>query len=248
MDDKTRQQLTEHLGATEALLDSMISSARSDGDSVWKYSGYKIFMRKYNQIVESVIKIIPVEAVIDLYDLEKVRGSANTIACEQKDYFDDVFTNLSILKSYLENKLDVKKDRIHSLTDFFQANLRRAMIAKPENETDVQDVVEQLLIGRGLTKGVDYDREKGRVKVSIKEVVPDFNLPKLGLAIEVKLSKDKSKSKAIVDEINADIMSYGKEYSSILFIVYDLSSIRDEVEFKSDLEVVEGVSVIVVKH
>lgn len=99
-----------------------------------------------------------------------------------------------------------------------------------------------------MVKGVDYDRETGRVKVSIKEVVPDFILPKLGLAIEVKLSKDRSKSKIIVDEINADIMSYGKEYASILFIVYDLGSIRDEVEFKRDLEITDGVSLIVVKH
>jgi hypothetical protein len=51
-----------------------------------------------------------------------------------------------------------------------------------------------LLIGRGFTKGIDYDRETGRVKVSIKEVVPDFVFPKLGLALEVKLSTDKDKA------------------------------------------------------
>ena len=44
----------------------------------------------------------------------------------------------------------------------------------PESERDVQDVVEQLLIGRGYEKGIDYDREVGRVKVSSKEVIPDF--------------------------------------------------------------------------
>lgn len=108
--------------------------------------------------------------------------------------------------------------------------------------------IEQLLIGRGLTKGLDYDRETGRVKVSIKEVVPDFILPKLSLAIEVKLAKTDSQAKAIVDEINADIQAYGRAYSHLLFIVYDLGTIRDTLEFTRDLESVGGVEAIVVKH
>ena len=106
-----------------------------------------------------------------------------------------------------------------------------------------------MLIGKGFAKGVDYDRETGRVKVSIKEVVPDFILPRLSMAIEIKLSKDKSKSKSIVDEINADIQAYSKNYSSTLFIVYDLGSIQDEFEFKHGLETVDGnIRVIIVKH
>lgn len=248
MDDQIRERLRELLGAAEALLDSMTSSVRSDGDSVWKYGGYRIFMRKYNELVQAVAKVVTVDSVVDLYDLDRVPGGGDTIAFQQKEFFDSAFTNLSILKSFLENKIGVKTDRIQSLTDFFQANLRRALFCEPEREVEVQNAVEQLLIGRGLVKGIDYDRETGRVKVSIKEVIPDFILPKLGSAIEVKLSKDKSKSKVLVDEINADIMSYGKEYASILFIVYDLGSIRDEVEFKRDLEITDGVSVIVVKH
>jgi hypothetical protein len=107
---------------------------------------------------------------------------------------------------------------------------------------------EQLLIGRGLTKGIDYDREVGRVKVSIKEVVPDFVLPKLSLAIEVKFAKTDTKAKTIVDEINADIQAYGRGYAHLLFIVYDLGTIRDVLEFTRDLESVEGVEVIIVKQ
>ena len=71
-----------------------------------------------------------------------------------------------------------------------------------------------------MEKGVDYDREVGRVKVAIKEVVPDFIFQKLGMALEVKLSKSTSKSKTIIDEINADILSYSKEYRSVLFLIY----------------------------
>lgn len=145
MDDKTRESLRELLGAAEALLDSMTSSVRSD-DSVWKYGGYKIFMRKYNQLAQAVAKIVPVDAVVDLYDLDRVPGGGDTVAFQQKEFFDSVFTNLSILKSFLENKIGVKTDRILSLTDFFQANLRRALFSRPEREVEVQNAVEQLLI------------------------------------------------------------------------------------------------------
>jgi hypothetical protein len=86
------------------------------------------------------------------------------------------------------------------------------------------------------------------VKVANKEVVPDFILPQLSLAIEVKLAKTESKAKMIVDEINADIQAYGRTYSHCLFIVYDLGSIRDTVEFTRDLESAVGVEVVVVKH
>ena len=122
------------------------------------------------------------------------------------------------------------------------------MFSEPALEVEVQNAIEQLLIGRGYQKGIDYDREVGRVKVSIKEVIPDFIFPRLGLALEVKLSKDKSKSRQIVDEINADIQAYSAKYAFILFVVYDLGSIRDEDEFKHDLQATDGVSVIVVKH
>lgn len=248
MNDQTRETLRDFLAAAEALRDSMIESVRSNGDSAWKYGGYKVFMRKYNHLVQAVAKLVPVDTVVDLYNLDGVPNIGNTVALQQKELFDSVFANLSILRSFLELKVDVKTDRIQGLTDFLQANLRRVLFSEPEREVEVQNAVEQLLIGRGLVKGVGYDRETGRVKVSIKEATPDFILPKLGMALEVKLSKDKTKSKAIVDEINADIMAYGRKYASILFVVYDLGSIRDEVEFKRDLEVADGVSIIIVKH
>lgn len=248
MDHKTREQLTNYLAAADALLVSMNTSVAADGESVWKYGGFYTYARKYNQLVQAVSKLVTVETVVDLYDMEKMPSAYETIASQQKEIFEGIHANLSILKAFLESKLGARTDKIRSLTDFFQSNLRRAIFNEPEREVEIQNAVEQLLIGRGLVKGIDYDRETGRVKVSIKETVPDFILQKLGLAIEVKLSKTKTKSKELVDQINADIRAYGKEYASILFIVYDLGTIRDEVEFKQDLEVANDVTVIVVKH
>lgn len=248
MDVKTCEQLTDYLAAADALLASMQNSVEADRESVWKYGSFLTYARKYNQLVQAIAKVVRIEPVVDLYDLEKMPSPADTIALQQKELFECVHANLSVLKALLESKLGMRADKIRSLSDFFQSTLRRAIFSMPEKEVEVQNAVEQLLIGRGLVKGVDYDRETGRVKVSIKETVPDFILQKLGLAIEVKLSRTRAKSKEIVDQINADIRAYGKEYASILFIVYDLGTIRDEVEFKQDLEVVDDVTVIVVKH
>ena len=132
--------------------------------------------------------------------------------------------------------------------DFLQANLRRAIFVTPERELEIQNAVESLIVGRGMAKGTDYDRETGRVKTSDKESVPDFIFPNLKLCLEVKLSKSADKLRAIVDEINADIRAYSTVYERQLYIVYDVGTIRDEAEFKRGLENANGVSVVIVKH
>ncbi len=92
-------------------------------------------------------------------------------------YFEATRANLRILKAYLENGANPKEKRVVDIADFLQANLRRAMHARPERERDVQDTLEKLLIGRGLEKGVEYDREVGRVKFSSKEFILTSSCP-----------------------------------------------------------------------
>lgn len=250
MDKQQHDKLIELLHIANALLESMNASMRNDQENsnIWKYSGFWQYARKYNQLVMAVSQVIQIDTIVDLFDMEKLPSEGDTVPAQQKAFFESVHANLSILKAYLETRVDIKADEITSLTNFLQVNLRKAIFREPERESDIQDAIEQLLIGRGLSKGIDYDRETGRVKVSIKEVVPDFIFPRLGLSLEVKLSKDKNKSRIIIDEINADIRAYSKKYSSLLFVVYDLSTIRDEVEFKQDLETLNQVSLIIVKH
>ena len=67
------------------------------------------------------------------------------------------------------------------------------------------------------------------------------------LCIEVKLLREGRKSK-MIEEISADITAYRKEYQRILFVVYDLGVIQNETEFKRDIEMVDGVKIIVVKQ
>jgi hypothetical protein len=135
-----------------------------------------------------------------------------------------------------------------NILNFLQSRVRSAVMKKPESEKDVQNVVEQILIGYGLTKGIDYDCEVGRVKVSSKEVIPDFIFPKFGLALEIKLFKNISQRSKLIDEINADIQAYGKTYAAVAFLIYDLGFIRDELEFKQGLDNQNNVFILIVKQ
>lgn len=77
---------------------------------------------------------------------------------------------------------------------------------------DLAGQAEDFLIGWGLQKGQDYDREVGRVKVSATEVVPDFVFPPLSLGLEVKLIKTPDRVRKVIDEINADAVAYSTRY------------------------------------
>ena len=226
------------------------STATVSGDAanVGRYSSYKTFMRKYNDLVKQAAPLLPNTTMLDQFDIDKIRGSADYTWIQQKEFFDVAYANAALLKSLLEGAIGYAEDETNNLRDFIQSNLRRALFTTPDKEVEVQNGIEALIVGRGMAKGTDYDRETGRVKQSGKESVPDFIFPNLRLCLEVKLSKSADKLRAIVDEINADIRAYGKLYERQLYIVYDLGTIRDDAEFKRDLEDAPGVSVLVVKH
>lgn len=249
MSDAERR-LESCLRMTEALLDAMDAAVRSaDASDVWRFASFRSFMRKANEVIEMTEAIEHIEAPVDRYNLDAAPTSTNSIALVQHELFEAVRANLHILSAYLTNRVRPKSARISEVADFIQVSLRRAVLDRPEREKDIQDVLEQLFIGRGLEKGLDYDREVGRVKVSAKEVIPDFVLPQLATAIEVKLVRDRAAIGRLVDEVNADIQAYGKQYAAIVFVVYDVGgALRDESEFRRDLEAVDGIKVLVVKH
>lgn len=249
MEKSERERIRDFLRWTDALLRSMELCLRvEDPDGLWRHTGYKQFARKYVQILEEVRKVVELPPILDAFDIERMPSIGDTLIFQQKPIFEAVHANVSLLKSYLEGELGVVEDQVSALRDFVEARLRSAMLREPEKERDVQDSLEQLMIGRGLMKGLDYDREVGRVKISAKEVVPDFVFPKLDLALEVKLLNSAPRVKEAIDEINADVAAYSKRYGRLMFVVYDLGYVRDVPEFRRDLERDGRTSVIVVKH
>jgi hypothetical protein len=246
-----KEQLKQLLGNVNALLGAMrFSAATATGDAanLGNFASYKTFLRKYNDLAKQAIPLLPNATTLDGFDIDKIRGIGDTIWPEQKVYFDMAYSSAAILKALLEGAIGYAEDETHNLRDFIQSRLRTAIFAIPEKELEIQNAIEALIIGRSMVKGIDYDRETGRVKTSGKESIPDFIFPNLSLCLEVKLSKSADKLRAIVDEINADIRAYGTKYDRQLYIVYDLGVVRDEAEFKRDLEDSPGVSVLVVKH
>jgi len=122
--------------------------------------------------------------------------------------------------------------------------LRKVVRSKPDIEKEVQDALEGLLIGADLP----YSREADRIEYSSKTYQPDFTMPKLDLAIDVKLCARDGREKELPAEINDDILAYQTKYGNALFIVYDAGFIRDMDRFAGSFEQHQNVVVRVVKH
>lgn len=134
--------------------------------------------------------------------------------------------------------------KIISLID---TKLRKFIRNKPEREKEIQDALENLFIGADLDK--EFTREKETIPYSSKSYIPDFVFKKISTIVETKLCTSITKEKEIISEINDDILAYKTKYSNIIFVVYDLGSIRDQDQFRDSLEEHdEHVIVKVIKH
>ncbi len=131
-------------------------------------------------------------SMLDLFDLDKIRVSGNYTWIQEKEFFDSAYSNIMLLKSLLEGAIGYAEDQTRNLLDFLQANLRRAIFVTPDREIEVQNAVEALIVGRGMAKGTDYDRETGRVKSSGKE------------------SKSETLSRSEIVEVGRQVESYSR--------------------------------------
>lgn len=125
-----------------------------------------------------------------------------------------------------------------------ERKLRKVLRESPSNERELQDAFENLLIGAD----VPYSREAKRIEYSSKTYTPDFTVDRADLAIELKVCLDEKREKALPEEINDDILAYGREYGNLLFVVYDTGNIRDVDRFSANFEAQDNVVMRVVKH
>jgi hypothetical protein len=247
-EDEKKKKLLSLLKSSNSLVEVIRALYAEDTYFIGKYGSFRTLAEKYNSLVIELQKLGADVSLLSLFKTENMKSSGDTVWPIQKEIIDNVFTNTMLMISVIENDLDIKANEIENIKDFLKSNIRKGVYETPENEKQVQNAIESLLIGKGLSKGLDYDRETGRVKVSSKEVIPDFIMLKLDLAIEVKIIKDKNRIGPVIDEINADITAYAERYSKILFIVYDLGFIRDEVEFVTGFNRKDGVNCIIIKN
>lgn len=125
-----------------------------------------------------------------------------------------------------------------------EAKLRKVIRSTPKIEKEVQEAFESLLVGADI----QYSREADRIEYLSKTYVPDFTLPQLDLAIDIKLCAGSGREKEIIAEINDDILAYRTKYGNLLFVVYDVGQIRDVERFAASLEQHDNVVVRIVKE
>lgn len=229
------------------LIDVMESIDSNPNASQYKYSVCNNMVRRYQDFAEESVKYAKLSALFASYDVSKLKNVFDMTGIEQQSIFYDVLISAKMLLSTLITSDDFIEDENDNFYNDIKSKFRGLFFEIPENEKEVQDNFERLLHSQNYSKGIDYDRESGKMKFSGREYIPDFIIPKLKLCIEIKLVKKGNKSK-IIEQINADITAYSKEYENILFLIYDVGGIRDEEEFKKDIENINNTRVLIIKN
>lgn len=208
------------------------------------YAGYPFYVDEYNRLVAIAAELDPeIVKYFPGIDLGQYRNPADTLGPMWKSYAELAAVRLNSLASYLKGKLGTKEKEHEQIIDLIQANLRPSIYEDPKHEREVQNALEILFRARTL----DFRREKDTVPYSAKYYIPDFTFNRIGLAVEVKLCKDKDREKVMIDEINSDIVGYAGKYERIIFVIYDLGFIRDTAQFCADIENNPNVNVLIVK-
>jgi hypothetical protein len=207
-------------------------------------AGYPFYVERYNRLLELTAQIDPAVTVyLQPIDLGTNRGPASVRPPLWMSYAEAAALQLSSLASYLQPKLGTKQQEYEQIIDLINANLRPAIYEDPKHEREVQNALETIFRARAL----DFRREQHSVPYSTKRYIPDFTFNRIGLAVEVKLCKDKDREKAMIEEINSDIIGYSGRYDRCVFVIYDLGFIRDTAQFSRDIEANPNVHVLIVK-
>lgn len=216
------------------------------GKMAIRYGGYPAYVNEYNRLIQLVVQEFGEEAksLFQPINLGRHIYPPSAIGTMWRTYLELAAVRLNALEAYLRSKIGVTDERLQSVLDLINANLRAAIFQTPEQEKEVQNALEVIFRARGL----EFGRETVTIKYSSKKFIPDFTFETFDLALEVKLCKAASKEKSLIDEINADIPAYQTRYRFAVFVVYDLGFIRNVSEFKSGIEGNPDVHVLVVKE
>jgi hypothetical protein len=208
------------------------------------YSGYPFYIHEYNRLLAFTAQADPtVKTYFQQIDLGKRNNPSDVPGVMWKSYAELAAIQLNSLAKYLQSKLGTERQEHEQIIDLIYANLRPAIYDDPKHEREVQNALETIFRARAL----DFRREQVSVPYSTKRYIPDFTFDRIGLAVEVKLCKDKDREKEMIEEINSDIVGYGGRYDRCLFVIYDLGFIRDAAQFSRDIEANPNVHVLIIK-
>lgn len=157
----------------------------------------------------------------------------------------DYLEKREIADVYSVKNSEPEANVIMNVFNLVEHQLRKAMRVSPTKEKEVQDALENLLIGANIS----FKRETDRIEYSSKTYTPDFSFPQVNLIVETKLCNHSDREKEIIAEINDDILAYQTKYRNLCFVVYDNGGfIRDTDKFTDSFSNSNNVNVRVVKH
>jgi tetratricopeptide (TPR) repeat protein len=142
------------------------------------------------------------------------------------------------------SKWGSESNKVYELLQSIEKNLRPSVCGKPESESEISNQLEVILRSQGYSPV----REKIHVIYGTKTYIPDFVLPQLHICIEVKFCKKRGDERTIISQINDDIMAYKTAFKFVVFVVYDMGTIRDVLHWRKDFVSNPRVYVVVVKH
>lgn len=231
--------------ATANSASSALNSSNNSTHDFYDYGGYPIYIEQYNKYQQVTSELFGDEALALFPPLlpEAWVNPSEENGRMWRTHLENVAVRLFNLEVYLQSKLDDTEQRVQATIDLIEANLRPSIYDDPDKEKNVQDVLETIFRARSLP----FLREKVHIPYSSKTFVPDFTFDSLHLVVEAKLCNRDGREKAIIDEVNADILAYQTRYKSLIFVIYDLGFIRDVAQFKLDIEKNPDVYAIVVK-
>lgn len=139
-----------------------------------RFSSFKMYAVQYKGLAKNVIDVLEIDSSTFVkFDIEQMPGWGYSLWPIQRQIVEVVLLNIAFVLSYLEVETDFADDEFTNLNNFLKTKLRAVIFEKPEKEIQVQNAIENLLVGRGWIKGIDYDRECGKFEFSGKEYIPD---------------------------------------------------------------------------
>jgi hypothetical protein len=226
----------------------MIQSLQSEIKAQTKgFTDVTPYANRYNFLRERIVNLLGEDSKAFLPELSEIliKHARTAGTYDRINFYDEITVAINQMVTFLETNVGDTFRRLTGLEEFLYSNLRKCMIKKPEEEKDVQNVIETMLISRGYV----FDRERVKILYSNKDYIPDFTFEDLNAVLEVKLCKTGKNEKDIIDEINADIPAYTTKFSNVTFLVYDLEVIRDADSFREDIEKNNPrIKVLIIKH
>jgi hypothetical protein len=232
---------------------------RPDSDDKTEQANRRTFINMNLAAVETAMREADVSVMVMVGPPPSVGGRARTVDMLQNVFGDfwgislipDLIDRIEIAVGVYEHAkqgdglLPRRAREAIDIETAIERALRPAFGSRePEHEREVQTALEIILNAIGLA----FTRDMEGVPVGAKVFKPDFVVPSIDLAMEVKLARGNHGAADIQEEINADISAYRTRWKRLMFIVYDIGCVKDPHRLRSENQKLFGVSVIVVKH